>query len=163
MIVQTILLYPSGAVWTDDASDLSRLDPSGAYWVDAEHPTRNWKIEGFQSRLGLPTLQVSGMERLLCLLTPLDGVEPVKRTAGNQRTTKAWPLTRPAARGLVVAVVIACILPAFGIYRDRPYGAWSAGFLVRWSASYRGRERTGRGLETAPTARSCGHIRRARR
>jgi hypothetical protein len=30
MIIQTILLYPSGAVWTDAASHVSRLDPSGA-------------------------------------------------------------------------------------------------------------------------------------
>jgi hypothetical protein len=45
MIIQTILLYPSGAVWTDAASHVSRLDPSGAYWVDAEHPTRNRKVE----------------------------------------------------------------------------------------------------------------------
>jgi hypothetical protein len=41
--IQTILLYPSGAVWTDGASNVSRLDPSGAYWVDAEHPSRNRK------------------------------------------------------------------------------------------------------------------------
>ena len=44
MIIQTILLYPSGAVWTDEASNVSRLDPSGAVQVDAEHPTRNRKI-----------------------------------------------------------------------------------------------------------------------
>jgi hypothetical protein len=25
MIIQTILLYPSGAVWTDEASNVSRL------------------------------------------------------------------------------------------------------------------------------------------
>jgi hypothetical protein len=30
LIIQTILLYPSGAIWTDSASNLSRLDPSGA-------------------------------------------------------------------------------------------------------------------------------------
>jgi hypothetical protein len=30
MIIQTILLYPSGAIWTDEASNVSRLDPSGA-------------------------------------------------------------------------------------------------------------------------------------
>jgi hypothetical protein len=37
---------PSGAVWTDDASNLSRLDPSGAIWSDAEHPSRTRKIVG---------------------------------------------------------------------------------------------------------------------
>ena len=30
MIIQTILLYPSGAIRTDEASNVSRLDPSGA-------------------------------------------------------------------------------------------------------------------------------------
>jgi hypothetical protein len=46
MIIQTILLYPSGAVWTDDASHVSSLDPSGAIQIDAEHPTRNRKVDG---------------------------------------------------------------------------------------------------------------------
>jgi hypothetical protein len=46
MIIQTILLDPSGAVWTDGASDVSRPDPSGAIPVDAEHPTRNRKVVG---------------------------------------------------------------------------------------------------------------------
>ena len=41
MIIQTILLYPSGAVWTDEASNVSRLDPTGAVQADAEHPSRN--------------------------------------------------------------------------------------------------------------------------
>jgi hypothetical protein len=37
---------PSVSVWTDEASNVSRLDPSGAVQVDAEHPTRNWKVKG---------------------------------------------------------------------------------------------------------------------
>ena len=37
LIIQTILLDPSGAVWTDDPSNVSRLDPSGADQIDAEH------------------------------------------------------------------------------------------------------------------------------
>jgi hypothetical protein len=32
----------SGAVWTDDASNVSRLDPYGADQIDAEHPSREW-------------------------------------------------------------------------------------------------------------------------
>jgi hypothetical protein len=44
LIIQTILLYPSGAVWTDEASNLSRPDPSGADQIDAEHPSRRWPI-----------------------------------------------------------------------------------------------------------------------
>jgi hypothetical protein len=46
MIIQTIPLYPSGAVWTDRASNVSRPDPSGAVQADAEHPTRNRKVVG---------------------------------------------------------------------------------------------------------------------
>jgi hypothetical protein len=44
MIIQTILLYPSGADWTDDASNVSRLDPTGSDQIDAEHPSRNRKV-----------------------------------------------------------------------------------------------------------------------
>jgi len=36
MIIQTILLDPSGAISTDEASNVSRPDPSGAVQVDAE-------------------------------------------------------------------------------------------------------------------------------
>jgi hypothetical protein len=43
MIIQTILLDPSGAVWTESASNLSSLDPSGADQADAEHPARSRK------------------------------------------------------------------------------------------------------------------------
>jgi hypothetical protein len=52
MIIQTILLYPSGAVWTDEASNVSRLDPSGTDQADAEHPTRNRKVEGSSVAVG---------------------------------------------------------------------------------------------------------------
>ena len=45
MIIQTISLYPSGAIRTDEASNVSRLDPSGADQIDAEHPSRNRKVE----------------------------------------------------------------------------------------------------------------------
>jgi hypothetical protein len=46
LIIQTIGLDPSGAVWTDGASNVSSLDPSGAIPTDAEHPTRNRKVVG---------------------------------------------------------------------------------------------------------------------
>jgi hypothetical protein len=46
MLIQTILLYPPGAVWTDGPSNVSRLDPSCAVQVDAEHPARNRQGEG---------------------------------------------------------------------------------------------------------------------
>jgi hypothetical protein len=37
MIIQTILLDPSEAVWTDIASHVSRPDPSGVNQSDVEH------------------------------------------------------------------------------------------------------------------------------
>jgi hypothetical protein len=46
MIIQTIGLDPSGAVWTDGPFNVSRPDPSGAVKADAEHPARNRKVEG---------------------------------------------------------------------------------------------------------------------
>jgi len=55
MIIQTIRLDPSGAVWTDGASNVSRLDPSGAVQIDAEHPSRNRKVEGSNPSSGSKT------------------------------------------------------------------------------------------------------------
>jgi len=47
MIIQTIGLDPSRAVWTESASSLTSLDPSGAIQIDAEHPSRNRKVVDF--------------------------------------------------------------------------------------------------------------------
>jgi len=44
MIIQTIGLNPSGAVWTDEASNLSRPDPTGSDHSDAERQARNRKV-----------------------------------------------------------------------------------------------------------------------
>jgi hypothetical protein len=55
LIIQTIGLYPSAAVWTDEASNVSSLDPSGAYWLDAEHPSRNRKVVGSNPTSGSKT------------------------------------------------------------------------------------------------------------
>jgi hypothetical protein len=63
MIIQTIGLYPSGAVWTDGAANVSRLDPSGAYWIDAEHPARNRKVVGSNPTSGSTNQQLSGTIR----------------------------------------------------------------------------------------------------
>jgi hypothetical protein len=46
LIIQTIRRDPTGSVWTDDASNLSRPDPSGPVQIDAEHPSRNRKVAG---------------------------------------------------------------------------------------------------------------------
>jgi hypothetical protein len=37
LIIQTIRRDPSGAVWTDEAPNMSRPDPSGADQTDVEH------------------------------------------------------------------------------------------------------------------------------
>jgi hypothetical protein len=55
LIIQTILLDPSRAVWSDSASNVSRLDPSGAVQVDAEHPARNRKVVGSNPTSGSKT------------------------------------------------------------------------------------------------------------
>src|SRR5215218_10140079 len=55
MIIQTILLDPSRAVWSDSTSNVSRLDPSGADQADADHPTRNRKVDGSNPAPGSKT------------------------------------------------------------------------------------------------------------
>ena len=55
LIIQTILLYPSGAVWTDEPSNVSRPDPSRALQFDAEHPSRNRKVVGSNPTSGSKT------------------------------------------------------------------------------------------------------------
>ena len=41
LLIQTILLDPSGSVWTDDPSNVSRPDPLGADQSDVEHQARD--------------------------------------------------------------------------------------------------------------------------
>jgi hypothetical protein len=65
LIIQTIQQDPSEAIWTDEASNVSRPDPSGADQIDAEHqatelalgfmgPTRTCRsCSGVVDRLGL--------------------------------------------------------------------------------------------------------------
>jgi hypothetical protein len=46
LIIQTIRRDPSGSVWTDEAPDVSRPDPSGADQIDAEHQATDLMIVG---------------------------------------------------------------------------------------------------------------------
>jgi hypothetical protein len=46
LIIQTILLDPSGAAWTDDPSNVSRPDPSGADQIDVEHQATDLAVIG---------------------------------------------------------------------------------------------------------------------
>jgi hypothetical protein len=55
MIIQTILLYPLRAVWTDTAPNVSRQDPTRTGQSDAEHQARNRKVEGSNPSSGSNT------------------------------------------------------------------------------------------------------------
>jgi hypothetical protein len=66
MIIQTIGLDPSRAVWTDSASNLSRPDPSGTIQIDAEHPSRDRKVVGSNPTSGSKT---AGQRAFLALRT----------------------------------------------------------------------------------------------
>jgi hypothetical protein len=61
LIIQTIGLDPSGAVSADEAFNVSRPDPSGAVQVDAEHPSRNRKVEGSNPSSGSITAGQRGI------------------------------------------------------------------------------------------------------
>src|SRR5918999_940260 len=87
MIIQTIRLDPSGAVWTDEASNVSRLDPSGADQIDAEHPTRNRKVVGSNPTSGSKT---AGQRACLALL-------PARRQPAVIPLGWIGPQARPSA------------------------------------------------------------------
>jgi hypothetical protein len=55
MIIQTIRLDPSGSVWIDGPPNVSRHDPTSAVQSDAEHLTRNRKVEGSNPSSGSKT------------------------------------------------------------------------------------------------------------
>jgi len=50
LIIQTIRRDPSGSVWIDEASNVSRPDPSGADHIDAEHQATDLMPERRQGR-----------------------------------------------------------------------------------------------------------------
>jgi hypothetical protein len=49
LIIQTIRRDPSGSVWIDEASDVSRPDRSGADQIDAKHQATDLAVGGFES------------------------------------------------------------------------------------------------------------------
>ena len=88
LIIQTILLDPSGAVWTDGPSNVSSPDPSGAVQIDAEHPSRNRKVEGSSPSLGLHNHRSGHFwHRLL-----RSGNKIVIRLVGSSRRRRARPV-----------------------------------------------------------------------
>jgi hypothetical protein len=92
LIIHTILLYPSRAVWIDEASNVSRPDPSGANQIDAEHQATDLAV-GVRIPRGAHNApgQQTGAPCFACLLiilrrrvTPSDRLEPVE---AHQRTS----------------------------------------------------------------------------
>jgi hypothetical protein len=67
MIIQTVGLDPSGAIWTEEPPNVSRLDPSGAIQIDAEHPSRNRKVVGSNPTSG----SISAGQRVHVVLLPM--------------------------------------------------------------------------------------------
>ena len=45
LIIQTIRRDPSGSVWTDEAPNVSRPDPSGADQIVAEHQATDLAVD----------------------------------------------------------------------------------------------------------------------
>src|SRR4030095_11706359 len=86
MIIQTIFLDPTGAVWTDEASNVSRLDPSGAVQVDAAHPSSNREVVGSNPSSGSKTagqsiyVLLSPPALLASLIIPGAGSRPLLAT-----------------------------------------------------------------------------------
>src|SRR5215212_5868671 len=67
LIIQTIRRDPTGSVWTDEAPNLSRPDPTGADQTDAEHQATDlavrrgcWPVPHIGSRSGRTWLPGGG-------------------------------------------------------------------------------------------------------
>jgi hypothetical protein len=64
MIIQTVPLHPSGAVWTDEAFNVSRPDPSGAVQGGSSKEVAMRPIRTIAPlALGLVALAVAGCQR----------------------------------------------------------------------------------------------------
>jgi hypothetical protein len=94
LIIQTILLYPSGAVWTDEAPNMSRLDPSGTVQSDAELLPRNRKVVGSNPTSDSTSPQLSAH---------LSGHEQIQDTSRQGRYHNHRYATLAAELGLDVA------------------------------------------------------------
>jgi hypothetical protein len=54
LVIRTIRQDPSGSVWIDEASNLSRADPSGADQIDAEYQATDLAVGGVRIPCGAP-------------------------------------------------------------------------------------------------------------
>jgi hypothetical protein len=102
LIIQTIRLDPSGAIWTDEAPNVSSLDRSGADQIDVEHQATDLAVRHppvqlttFRRRLG-SLLADQGRGRLMAGSTGKPG-----RAPRDQRPTTSMGRTQldsPPAR-----------------------------------------------------------------
>jgi len=88
LIIQTIRRDRSGSVWTDEASNVSRPDPSGADQIDVEHQATDLAV-GVRIPRGAPANpQLSGPATgLLALSDCPDCDQTATTSAGTQEST----------------------------------------------------------------------------
>jgi hypothetical protein len=55
LIIQTIRRDPTASVWIDEASNVSRPDPTGADQIDAEHQATDLELSAHQVSRPLPS------------------------------------------------------------------------------------------------------------
>jgi hypothetical protein len=73
LIIQTIRRDRSGAVWTDEASNLSRPDPSGADQIDVEHQATDLAVWGSNPSWRYPPSSAWAKQRELSECAPRHG------------------------------------------------------------------------------------------
>lgn len=91
LIIQTILLVRSGAVWTDEGPNVSRLDPTRSVQVDAEHPAHSRKIVGLNPTKHSKTSAQSDLFGLFCRL-------PAPLARSRKQEGRCTAGARPAGR-----------------------------------------------------------------
>jgi hypothetical protein len=85
LIIQTIRLDRSGSIWIDDASNLSRPDPSGANQIDGEHQATDLTV-----RVGMKPRMALSMTLVTLVFIPSKGVAMNLRISPEQRTAICW-------------------------------------------------------------------------
>jgi len=145
LIIHTIRRDPSGSVWTDEAPNVSRPDPSGADQIDAEHQPTDLAV-GVRIPRGAPDLQVRCSQAREAPRGDSGSVSPWVPGAVADSTLPANLCLAPAATQPAAATC------SIGATCTRP----SPGATPAAQASRRTEERS----PSAPTTRSNCHRRR---
>jgi hypothetical protein len=90
LIIQTIRQDPSGAVWTDEAPNVSRPDRSGADQIDAEHQSTDLAVGGSN-----PSRRANAPGQKLCSRIPGPDRSPVQTDLVG--SSPVWWMIRSAA------------------------------------------------------------------